>query len=124
MKKDSPTKSTTSKLKRNRILVLKLITGEEIIANTNESRDKFTVNEPYLIVKDYRTESTLYQIDRWMPYVESTSLVIEKRSIITYNEPTTALNQFYDYVKKAESEPDVTTQYHSGQIHWAEASLR
>ncbi len=96
---------------------MKLITGEEIIATTNEGRDKFTVNEPYLIVKDYREASTLYQIDRWMPYVESTSLVIEKRSIICYNEPTTALNEFYEYVKKAESEPDVTTQYHSGQVH-------
>lgn len=93
------------------------MTGEEIITQAINSREHYSAKEPYLIVKDYRAESTLYQLDRWMPYAETSSFLIDKKHVITYNEPTKALYDFYEHVKKIENEPDVTTHYHTGQVH-------
>jgi hypothetical protein len=94
-----------------------LITGEELIAVTTVKRAVFELNDPYQIFKDLRTEKTIYQIDRWMPYANSPSFVIEKKNVITYNTPTEELNLFYELVKKAELEPYDEHYNHTGQVH-------
>lgn len=94
-----------------------MITGEEIIAVTVVKTTTFELVDPYQIFKDLRTEKTIYQIDRWMPYVDSPSFTIEKKNVITYNTPTNELNLFYELVKKAETEPYDEHYNHTGQVH-------
>jgi hypothetical protein len=94
-----------------------LITGEEIIAVTVVKTTTFELVDPYQIFKDLRTEKTVYQIDRWMPYADSPSFTIEKKNVITYNTPTNELNVFYELVKKAETEPYDEHYNHTGQVH-------
>lgn len=97
--------------------VFKLITGEELIAITLEKGDAYEIVEPYQILKDLRTEKTIYQIDRWMPYSETPSFIIDKKNIITYNVPSDELNLFYELVKKAETETNDEFYNHTGQVH-------
>lgn len=94
-----------------------MITGEELIAFTLEKRTTFELVEPYQIFKDLRTEKTIYQIDRWMPYAESPSFLIEKKNVITYNTPTEELTTFYELVMKAETEKNDEHYNHTGQVH-------
>lgn len=94
-----------------------MITGEELIAVTVDKKTAFELVDPYQIFKDLRTEKTIYQIDRWMPYSESPSFLIDKKNIITYNTPTSELNLFYELVKKAETETDDEHYNHTGQVH-------
>jgi hypothetical protein len=118
MKKNCPTESTTSRSKTLEHQVFKLITGEEVIAVAESTRKTFILHDPYFILKDYRNEKTIYQIDKWMPYIDSPSLVIEQKSVICYNKPNEELITFYELVKKAESkESDDYFHDYSGQIH-------
>ena len=94
-----------------------MITGEELIADTIENRSTFELINPYQIFKDLRTEKTIYQIDHWMPYAQSPSFIIEKKSVITYNTPTDELNSFYELVKKADTDIDDEHYNHTGQVH-------
>jgi len=94
-----------------------LITGEELIAVTTVKQTVFELKDPYQIFKDLRTEKTIYQIDRWMPYADSPSFIVEKKNVITYNTPSEELNLFYELVKKAESEPYDEHYNHTGQVH-------
>lgn len=97
--------------------VFKLITGEELIATSLDKKDTYELIDPYQIIKDFRSEKTIYQIDRWMPYSETPSFFIEKKNIIAYNTPTDELTQFYELVKKADTETNDEHYNHTGQIH-------
>lgn len=98
--------------------MIKLTSGEELIGVGVETDDAIKMFEPYQIYKEYKAGQLLFQMDKWLPYIDTPSFLLEKRHIILYNKPSNDLQFFYEVIKKADNEQ--TTQQHysaSSQIH-------
>jgi len=82
------------------VKLLRLTTGEDLIADVTSQKDFFTFENPCLVYVQQGQPGKGAQIGmtRWMPYAENKEFTMDSKFVVTMAEPVEELRQQYDSV--------------------------
>lgn len=88
--------------------IIRLITGETLIAGLSKIKSEFVLNRPMVISsedifdKAFKLKKTTVMLRPWIEYSSDENLLLPKHTIMTIAVPDTDMSDMYELAKKQE----------------------
>lgn len=77
------------------VLYLKLISGEEIVANSNVFEEGILVTDPLELHTVSRNNGAFVRLTKWIPHVATNEFMLEHKHVMFYSEPLADIRDYY-----------------------------